>query len=56
VLAFARPPGFACVVNFGDEPVAIPASVGSAATVLHASEAVDDGRIAGPGAAWFAIS
>jgi alpha-glucosidase len=55
VLAFARPPGFVCVVNFGAAPIAVPSSVGSGARVLHASAPVDGGRVPGPGAAWFAV-
>jgi alpha-glucosidase len=57
VLAFARPPGFACVVNFGEAPVARPASVPADARVLLASAPFDDhGRIAGHGTVWFEVS
>jgi alpha-glucosidase len=55
VLAFRRGPGFACVVNVGDEAVARPAAVGSEATVLLASGPLpDDGRIPGTTAVWYA--
>ena len=54
VLAFRRGPGFACVVNLGDEPVDPPADVGPDARVLLASGPLgDDGRIPGSTAVWY---
>ena len=47
VLCFRRGEA-TCIVNFGDEPVAVPAG-----TVMLASEALTaDGRLPGPAAAW----
>lgn len=49
VLCFRRGEAI-CIVNFGDEPVAIPAG-----TVMLTSEPLTaDGRLLGPGAAWVA--
>jgi alpha-glucosidase len=55
VLAFRRGPGFACVVNLGEEPVDPPAELAMpGARVLLASGPLDaDGRIAGSTAVWF---
>jgi alpha-glucosidase len=51
-LAFAREPGFACIVNFWSEPVPPPAN----ADVLMASGPVeDDGRVPADTAVWFAV-
>jgi alpha-glucosidase len=51
VLAFERGPGFACVVNFGPEPVAPPV----AGRVLLASGPLEpDGRIPADTAVWIA--
>jgi alpha-glucosidase len=48
VLAFARPAGFACVVNLSQRPVALPAR----ATVLVASAPLSDGQLPPDGAVW----
>ncbi len=48
VLAFTREPGFACWVNFGDQPVALP----DGWQVLLASEPVSEGRLAPYAAVW----
>jgi len=49
VLAFDRGEGFACVVNMGSAPVALPAG----ATVLLASDALtDDGALPGDTSVW----
>ena len=56
VLTFRRGPGFACVVNLGDEPVDRPAEVGPGASVLLASGPIGgDGRIPGSTAVWFGL-
>ncbi len=53
VLAFRRGPGFACVVNLGDEPMAMPAAIGAGAQVLVASGPMAaDGRVPGSTAVW----
>jgi alpha-glucosidase len=52
VLAFARKPGFACVTNLGEAPVALPAG----ARVLLASGPLDgDGRLPADTAAWLEL-
>ena len=51
VLAFRRGDRFACVVNTGDDPVALPAD----ATVLLASTPLDAGRLPGNAAAWLRL-
>ena len=38
LLAFRRPPGFVCVVNFGDQPMTIPAGVADGLEVLLSTE------------------
>ena len=54
VLAFRRDSNFICVVNFGDAPADLPASVPDGARLLLASRPLDDSRrLPGPGAAWF---
>ena len=58
VLAFRREPGFVAVVNFGDAPADLPASLPSGARLLLASAPLDDvgpGRLPGPAAAWYAV-
>jgi alpha-glucosidase len=51
-LAFAREPGFSCIVNFWSEPVEPPAD----ADVLIASgPLLDDGRVPADTAVWFAV-
>jgi alpha-glucosidase len=47
VLAFAREPGFACVVNLSDSPV--PLTTGRA---LVASGPLDDGKLPADTAVW----
>jgi alpha-glucosidase len=51
VLAFRRDPGFACVVNFGAEPVALP----DGAEVLLASDEPVDGRLPADTAVWLRV-
>ena len=51
VLAFRRDPGFACWVNLGSEPVALP----DGATLLLASQDLIDGRLPADTAAWLAL-
>jgi alpha-glucosidase len=48
VLAFARPGGFACVVNFAAEPLDLP----DHHEILLASGELDDGRLPGDTAVW----
>jgi alpha-glucosidase len=48
VLAFRRPPGVLCVVNFSAAPVALPAH----REVLLASTPLVDGMLAGDAAVW----
>jgi alpha-glucosidase len=47
VVAFAREPGFVCVVNTGQAPVALPDG-----EIVLASGALDDGRLPSDTAAW----
>jgi alpha-glucosidase len=51
VLAFRREPGFACWVNLGSEPVALP----HGATLLLASQELSDGQLPPDTAAWLAL-
>ncbi|WP_328678867.1 glycoside hydrolase family 13 protein [Streptomyces sp. NBC_00322] len=51
VLSFRREPGFRCVVNFSDEPVALPAH----SRVLLASGTLDGDRLPGDTAVWLAL-
>lgn len=51
VLAFRRGDRFACVVNTGDDPVALPAD----ATVLLASTPLDAGHLPGNATAWLRL-
>ena len=54
MLAFRRGPGFACVVNLGDEAVDRPPAVGPTAPVLLASGPLpDDGKIPGSTSVWY---
>jgi alpha-glucosidase len=54
VLAFARDPGFACVVNVGAEPAKLPADVRGAALLLASGPIDDDGdTLPGATAAWY---
>lgn len=48
VLSFRRSPAFSCVVNFGPDPYALPAS----ATVLAASGDLQDGQLGVDQAVW----
>jgi alpha-glucosidase len=54
VLAFHREPGFVCVVNLGDEPVAMPAMALEGQVLLGSSDAAVDrqGRIGPHSAIW----
>ncbi|MBL0887571.1 glycoside hydrolase family 13 protein [Myceligenerans indicum] len=49
VVAFTRGAGFACVVNLGPDPVALP---GGATTTLTSAPLTDDGRLPPDTAAW----
>nr|WP_307864917.1 glycoside hydrolase family 13 protein [Myceligenerans salitolerans] len=49
LLAFTRGTGFACVVNLGTEPVALP---DDATVILTSAPLTDDGRLASDTAAW----
>ena len=51
VIAFSRGDGFACVVNFGAEPIELPIHE----EVLPASEVVDDGTLAPDVAVWLRL-
>ena len=51
-VAFARDPGFACVVNLGPEPLAPPA--GSQA-LLYSVPLTGDGRVPTDATAWFGV-
>lgn len=51
VLSFSREPGFRCVVNFSDEPVALPAH----SEVLLASGTLDGDRLPSDTAVWLAL-
>ena len=52
VLAFARGPDFACIVNLADEPTDLPAG----ATLLLASADLVRGRLPSDAAAWLRIN
>ena len=53
LLAFRRPPGFVCVVNFGDQPTAIPAGVADGLEVLLSSEPLPrPGELPADSAVW----
>ncbi|GAB3274801.1 glycoside hydrolase family 13 protein [Microbacterium lacusdiani] len=51
VLAFARPNGWICVTNFGDEPAALPGG-----EVLLSSAPLDGDRLPGAATAWLRAS
>jgi alpha-glucosidase len=51
-LAFARDPGFACIVNFAADPVAPPAN---AEALLSSGPLADDGRVPADTAVWLAV-
>ncbi len=54
LLAFRRPPGFVCVVNFGDRPMTIPAGVADGLEVLLSSEPLlHPGELPADSAVWF---
>jgi alpha-glucosidase len=52
VVAFARDPGFACVVNLGPEPLAPPAG---STPLLCSVPLTQDGRVPSDAAAWFGV-
>ena len=54
VLAFQRGGGFACVVNYTDQPVNLPGELSTWKPVLASAESVP-GTIAGASATWLAI-
>ena len=51
VLCFERRPGFRCVVNFGVDPIELPAH----RRMMLASVPVDDGVLPSDGAAWLSM-
>ena len=51
-LAFARDPGFACIVNFSGDPVALP---GGAALLLSSGPLSDDRRVPEDTAVWVRV-
>jgi alpha-glucosidase len=51
VLAFRRGPDFICVVNYGDEPVALPAELAGAGVLLGTADS-PAGTLAGASAVW----
>ncbi|TDO36408.1 alpha-glucosidase [Kribbella sp. VKM Ac-2527] len=51
VLSFTRDPGFRCVVNLGDEPVALP----PASAVLLSSAPLDDDKLPVDAAVWLQV-
>ena len=51
VIAFSRSDHFACIVNFGDEPIELPNG-----EVLPSSMPLDDGRLPTEAAAWIRLS
>jgi alpha-glucosidase len=51
-LAFARDPGFACIVNLSAGPVALP---GGAKTLISSGPLTVDGRVPADTAAWLAV-
>jgi alpha-glucosidase len=55
VLAFRRDPGFVCVVNVGEEPVAPPDAVRDGALLLSSDPLEADGRLPGTTSAWYAV-
>ena len=56
-MAFRRDPGFACVVNIGDTPLAIPDELLRNGEVLLASGPLgEDRRIPGATAVWLAVA
>jgi alpha-glucosidase len=55
LLAFRRDPGFVCVVNVGDEPVALPDAVRDGALLLSSDPLPADGSLPGATSAWYAV-
>jgi alpha-glucosidase len=53
VLAFAREPGFVCVVNVGDRPAEPPAAVRGVTPVLASGPIGEDGTVPGATTAWY---
>ena len=51
VLAFQRGDGFACVVNYTDQPVDLPADLSTWKPVVASAESAP-GTLAGASAAW----
>ncbi|HUA72588.1 MAG TPA: glycoside hydrolase family 13 protein [Solirubrobacteraceae bacterium] len=51
-LAFARDPGFACIVNLSGEPVAVPEGAG---LLISSGPLTEDGRVPADTAVWLAI-
>jgi alpha-glucosidase len=55
LLAFRRGDHFVCVVNFGDDPVAMPATTDAASLLLASGPLDADGKLPGATAGWWAI-
>ena len=53
ILAFEREPGFACVVNFSNEPKSLPSSLGGCTVILGSAALVDD-KLAPNSTVWLA--
>jgi alpha-glucosidase len=53
VLAFARDPGFRCVVNAGEHPAELPAAVRGARLLLASAPLTGDGTLPPDTAAWY---
>ena len=51
-LAFARDPGFQCWVNFGSEPVVLPADV---SVLVTSGPLTDDGALPTDTTAWVTV-
>jgi alpha-glucosidase len=55
LLAFRRDPGFVCVVNVGEAPVAPPDAVRDGTLLLSSDPLEADGRLPGTTSAWYAV-
>jgi alpha-glucosidase len=55
VLLFRRAPGFACLVNVGDTPIAPPGPVATGEVLLASQPLQSDGTIPGTTTVWYAI-
>jgi alpha-glucosidase len=55
VLAFRRDPGFACVVNVGDDPAHVPGGLREAPILLGSRRLDTAGRLPGYTAVWYRL-